>query len=180
MKSLTLALIPALFVMPACHKKAAEPMAQAPIEMPAPPPPAPKRTDAEAVKQMTDHFARVHFELDSDALSTEAKDALSANAEIMNEHPNIRIEVQGHADERGTVDYNIALGQRRAAAVENYLAQVGVSKGRVNIVSYGEEKPVDTRSNTVAWSKNRRCEFRVLTNDPTVEGTVETSTADAQ
>lgn len=166
MKTLSMILVPLVPLAPACKKKAPEPMASE-VEAPAP---ALAMTTAEAVKTMTGHFAKVHFELDSSTLTAESKTALSANAALMQQHPRITIEVQGHADERGTVDYNIALGQRRAKAVSDYLSAMGVGSARVNLVSYGEEDPIVRSSGEVAWSQNRRCEFRILVGEAGVEG----------
>ena len=108
------------------------------------------------------NFERVHFGLDSSTLSDDAKDALAANAGILQRYPSVRVEVQGHADERGTIDYNLALGQRRARSVVTYLQRQGVSPNRLEVVSYGEERPLERGGGEVAWSKNRRAEFRVL------------------
>ena len=87
---------------------------------------------------------------------------LPENAEIMQKHPDIRIEIQGHADERGTTEYNIALGQRRAKAVSDYFVAQGIAPSRLKIVSYGEEKPLTAEQNEMAYSKNRRCEFVII------------------
>jgi peptidoglycan-associated lipoprotein len=162
MTTLRFLLIPVLLLSPACKKKAPEPAA---MEMPAAPDGQKKMTTAEAVSAMSGHFARVHFETDSDQLKAEGKAALSANAAIMQAHPSIKVEVQGHADERGTVDYNVALGQRRAKSVADYMTTVGVSSSRVTTVSYGEEVPLDKRPGEQAWSQNRRCELRILSGD---------------
>lgn len=125
-----------------------------------------------AMQRMAEHFAKVHFEFDSSVLTQGSMDALAANARILQKHPSLTIEVQGHADERGTTDYNLALGQRRATAVTEYLVRMGVSSSRVRMVSFGEELPEDDASNEVAWSKNRRCEFRILSGAEGVEGSV--------
>jgi len=78
----------------------------------------------------------------------------------MRQHNDIKVEVQGHADERGTTDYNLALGERRASAVYSYLSGAGgVSSARLKKISYGEERPLASGSAEAAWSKNRRCEF---------------------
>ena len=134
---------------------------------------APVSTSAEqeAVRQLLENFARVHFEVDEFTLDQAAKEALDENARILQEHVAIRVEVQGHADERGTVDYNLALGQRRADAVADRLAQMGVRPSRVLTVSYGEERPRVVGAGESAWSENRRAEFRVLTGSGAV-GTV--------
>ena len=110
---------------------------------------------------MVKNFQRVYFDFDSATLADDSKAALAENAGIMAANPDIKIELQGHADERGTTDYNLALGQRRADAVRRYLSAQGVAGSRVTVVSYGEEKPLDSRSFEGAWTKNRRAEFRI-------------------
>jgi peptidoglycan-associated lipoprotein len=134
---------------------------------------APNNTAArdQAVRDLVANFEKVHFETDSSSLDGNGKAALEANAQILQTHPELKVEVQGHADERGTVDYNLALGQRRAKAVVEYLAKQGVAPSRLPVVSYGEERPEDTRSGTTAWASNRRAEFRVLTGAQDVQGT---------
>ena len=130
-----------------------------------PPPPAP-------VQEMVKNFNRVYFDFDQATLSADGKASLDANAAIMNQYPDIKLEIQGHADERGTTDYNLALGQKRADAVVQYMLAHGVSSSRVKSVSYGEERPLDGRSSETAWSQNRRAEFRITwSGDAPVQGT---------
>jgi peptidoglycan-associated lipoprotein len=126
-----------------------------------------------AVDALLANFGRVHFDTDSSRLGPDAQDALAANAAILVEHPGLRVEVEGHADERGTIDYNLALGQRRAAAVVDWLVARGVPPGRLRVTTYGEERPLDRRPVEVAWAENRRAEFRVVTGGGGVRGTVE-------
>jgi peptidoglycan-associated lipoprotein len=139
----------------------------------APVPPAATAPDLdEVVERLTSHFARVHFELDSSALSPSALDALSTNAGILQRHPVLHVEVQGHADERGTSDYNLGLGDQRARNVVRALTEMGVPAARLKVISFGEERPAVEGAGEVAWSQNRRCEFRILDRTPDVEGTV--------
>ena len=126
----------------------------------------------EAVQQLIRNFGRVHFAVDRSTLEADAVAALDENAEIQQRHMGIRVEVQGHADARGTVDYNLALGQRRADAVARRLSQMGVHPTRVTTVSYGEERPRAAGTGETAWSENRRAEFRVLTGTG-ARGTIE-------
>lgn len=134
---------------------------------------APSVISDAVIDQLIETFQKVHFELDSAKLTEESMAALAANAKVLQKYPRIRIEVEGHADERGTSDYNLALGDRRARAVTTYLGEMGVAAGRVRVVSYGEEKPEVEGHDESAWSKNRRCEFRVIVPDGNVKGTVE-------
>ncbi|MCA9494797.1 MAG: OmpA family protein [Myxococcales bacterium] len=119
------------------------------------------------------NFARVHFATDSALLDAEARSALAANAEILLDHRDVRVEVQGHADERGTIDYNLALGQRRGRVVIHELVARGVGPARLALVSYGEEKPLMAGAGESVWAENRRAEFRLLTGTQGVHGTVE-------
>ncbi|NDF11666.1 MAG: peptidoglycan-associated lipoprotein Pal [Proteobacteria bacterium] len=99
---------------------------------------------------------RVFFAYDSAELSSNAQRTLQRQAQWMEMNPNLRVTIEGHTDERGTREYNLALGERRASAAKNYLVSLGISGDRVAIISYGKEHPVDPESSEVAWSKNRR------------------------
>ncbi len=102
----------------------------------------------------------VYFAFDSSELLPEAKEALKRNAQWLLENPDVRVIVEGHCDERGTEQYNIGLGERRAKSVMHYLMLLGVEEGRLEIISYGESRPVDPRPIEEAWAKNRRVEFK--------------------
>ena len=104
--------------------------------------------------------AVVYFEYDQFNLTTKSIQALKGVSELMNRNSKITISIEGHADERGTREYNLALGQRRAESVANYLISNGVNKNRFITKSYGEERPLSLGSNDVAWSKNRRVEIK--------------------
>jgi peptidoglycan-associated lipoprotein len=99
---------------------------------------------------------RVFFAYDSSDLAPEATDTLNRQAEWLNRYPNLQITIEGHSDERGTREYNIALGDRRANAVKNYLVSMGVSSSRVNTISYGKERPAVVGSDASSWAQNRR------------------------
>lgn len=160
------------------------PPATSPVEAPPPPAPAPpKPVEAPAPREVTESFEpapvetapvvepsiaelnrsgvlrTVYFAYDSAELSDETRAALRANAEWLNANRKYRIRVEGHCDERGTVEYNLALGQRRADAARDYLVHLGVDPGRLTTISYGEERPADPGHGEDAWSKNRRAEF---------------------
>ena len=100
--------------------------------------------------------ATVYFEFDSFNLSTRSIQALKSITALMQDNPEIEITIAGHADERGTREYNLALGERRANAAKDYLMTYGISSDRISVLSYGKERPVDSGSNPLAWSKNRR------------------------
>ena len=103
----------------------------------------------------------VHFAFDSSALSGEAQAILSKNAKWILGHESAKVVAEGHCDERGTNEYNLALGERRARAVYDYLRSSGVSAEQMSTISYGEELPLDPRSNEEAWRKNRRAHFAI-------------------
>jgi peptidoglycan-associated lipoprotein len=103
----------------------------------------------------------VTFIFDSSALTDAARATLSRHAAWLQAHPSASVTVEGHCDERGTVDYNLALGEQRARAALEYLVGLGVPSGRLRPVSFGKEKPVDPASNEAAWAKNRRAHFVV-------------------
>ena len=100
--------------------------------------------------------ADVYFDLDDSALSDESRERLARNAELLRAQPQFNLTIEGHADERGTNEYNLALGERRANAVRDYLSSLGVDGGRMRTLSYGEERPVCTESAESCWSQNRR------------------------
>lgn len=101
----------------------------------------------------------IFFSFDSSALSNEAQDQLKQNAAWLQSHGAQSVVIEGHCDERGTDEYNVALGERRAVSAKQYLTTLGVGDARVSTVSYGEEKPFDPGHNEEAWSKNRRGHF---------------------
>ena len=126
----------------------------------------------EVQRILIENFQRVYFEYDSSELGQDAKDALGHNADLLNRHRGIQVRIQGHADERGTTEYNLHLGQRRAQRALDYLVNRGVSPERVQLISYGEEIPLERAEGEVAFSKNRRAEFELLMGTDTLRGTV--------
>jgi peptidoglycan-associated lipoprotein len=104
----------------------------------------------------------VHFPFDSSTLTQEAQDNLRANAEFLRQNPEARIVVEGHTDERGADEYNLALGERRAKAVREYLTLLGIDSSRMQTVSYGSQQPAERGGDEDAFSKNRRASFREL------------------
>jgi len=104
----------------------------------------------------------IYFDFDKYDLRPDARKTLEENAKVLKENPTWKILIEGHCDERGSNEYNLALGERRARAAMEYLIQLGIDPSRLSIVSYGEERPVDPRHCEEAWAKNRRCEFVVV------------------
>ena len=108
----------------------------------------------------------IYFDYDKYDLKTEARDTLKANTDWLKKNASARLEIEGHADERGTNEYNLALGAKRAQAARDYLVTLGVSKERLSTISYGEELPVCKEQNEGCWQKNRRARFVVITARP--------------
>lgn len=104
----------------------------------------------------------VFFAFDSFSLSNEGRKALKSNAQYLSENPTATVQVEGHCDERGTTEYNLALGERRANAAKDYLQKLGVDPARISVISYGEERPAEMGSDEAAWAKNRRAAFVIL------------------
>jgi len=101
----------------------------------------------------------VYFDFDVYALRADAKQNLEKNAQTLRQSPDLRIEIQGNCDERGSTEYNLALGQKRAEAARKYLIALGIDDGRINTISFGEENPAVRGHNETAWAKNRRGDF---------------------
>jgi len=101
----------------------------------------------------------IHFEFDKSRITEEARVILQGNAERIKQNPDVMIQIEGHCDERGTNEYNLALGLRRARSTREYLINLGVDPSKLTTISYGEEQPVDPRHNEEAWALNRRAQF---------------------
>lgn len=104
----------------------------------------------------------VHFDYDSFELDEPSRQTLQENAEWLKDHPNTRVEIEGHCDDRGTVEYNLALGAKRAAAAKSYLVALGIGRDRLTTISYGEELPLCHEETESCWSENRRAHFVVV------------------
>ena len=109
---------------------------------------------------------RVFFEFDAATLTKEASTRLAEVGEVLARHLELDVNIQGHADERGSSQYNLALGQKRAESVKKYLAQLGVKEGQIKAVSFGAEKPLDPGHDEEAWKKNRRAEVQATPDEP--------------
>jgi peptidoglycan-associated lipoprotein len=137
-----------------------EPVRETPI------PPEPVTSDplvATDIDQINKNspFQPVFYAFDSAEVDAEAQKVLNANAEILRKYPSWVITIEGHSDERGTAEYNLALGERRAAAARTYLVSLGIPADRLKTVSYGKEFPFDPGHDEAAWAKNRRAHFVV-------------------
>lgn len=125
---------------------------------PAPADPAIGSKDLDALNRESP-LAPVFFALDSFELSAEARALLQASAQVLKQQPSWQVTVEGHCDERGTAEYNLSLGERRALAAKTYLVSLGVAADRLRTVSYGKEFPFDPGHDDAAWAKNRRAHF---------------------
>jgi peptidoglycan-associated lipoprotein len=103
----------------------------------------------------------INFDFDSSAIGPDARKILNANADFFSKNKVSAIVVEGHCDDRGTAEYNMALGQRRAQETKKYLVNLGINESKITTISYGDERPLDTGNNEEAWAKNRRAHFVV-------------------
>lgn len=105
---------------------------------------------------------RIYFDFDQFTLSAEARSVLSDNAKYLQANSGTKVVIEGHCDERGSDEYNLALGESRALAARNYLVSLGINAGRLSVISYGEEKPLVQGEGESVWSQNRRAEFKTV------------------
>ncbi|MBI3793366.1 MAG: peptidoglycan-associated lipoprotein Pal [Nitrospinae bacterium] len=131
-----------------------------------------ERIDAEKVKEeearkaaestpaaVVGKLESIHFDFDKSDIKSDDGKILAKNAEVLKAHPSVNVVIEGHCDERGTAEYNLALGERRASSAKKYLVSLGVEETKLGTISYGEEKPLDEGHNETAWAKNRRAQF---------------------
>lgn len=130
----------------AAEKRAAEAAARAAEEQKA----------REAAAKAAAGLQPIYFDFDKSFIRDDAKPVMKANAEYLKANPKVKVRIEGNCDERGTIEYNQALGQRRAAAAKKYLTDMGISAKRISLISYGKEKPVCSQSTEDCWQKNRR------------------------
>lgn len=157
---LLLVLSVAMLIAGCCEMKTYEPPVEPPpVVEPPPPPPEPEPPPPPPPPPEEIYLEPVYFDFNSYALTPEARNALRANASMLLRHPGATIRIEGHCDERGSNEYNIKLGERRAEAAMKFLEEQGVDRMRMSYVSFGEERPLEKASNEAAWRKNRRVEF---------------------
>ena len=145
----------------------AEPVTPAPRETPVADFPAEPTTKTD-VDPSVDELNRqgvlktVYFDYDQEQLRDDARATLQQNAQWLRAHPGYKVRIEGNADDRGTIEYNLALGQRRADSVREYLGSLGANTGDLEVISFGEEKPVSEGGEETSWSKNRRADFVIV------------------
>jgi peptidoglycan-associated lipoprotein len=124
--------------------------------------PAPVEEELEAgIAAAASKLRDVFFAFDDYSLTEESRDILASDGKVLAQTAKLRIVIEGHCDERGTVEYNLALGEKRAMSAKNYLVNYGIEPSRISIVSYGKERPFDAGHDEEAWAKNRRAHFVV-------------------
>ncbi len=163
-KMATILLLSSAIGLAACSKKAPADIPPPPVQTTVPTTPTPPATTPQGPQVGTQaHFAgavgsstTIYFETDRYNIDSQDAAALQAQAQYFARYPQLTFTIEGHADERGTREYNLALGERRANAAKAYLVSLGVDANRVSVVSYGKERPVALASNEAAWAQNRR------------------------
>jgi peptidoglycan-associated lipoprotein len=137
---------------------AAEPSSSAAAEA------AARRAEEEQAAKDAGGLKPVYFDYDRSVIRDDAKPVMKANVEWLKAHPAVAVRIEGNCDERGTIEYNQALGQRRAAAAKRYLVDLGIPSSRITLISYGKDKPSCTDSTEDCWQQNRRGDFAVTNN----------------
>jgi peptidoglycan-associated lipoprotein len=127
---------------------------------PPPPPPPPKPVEISDEELFGRNVKDAFFDFDKSNIRPDAEQALTADADFLKAHPNIRFTIEGHCDERGSEEYNLGLGDRRATSAKEFLVNLGVSADRISTISYGKNRPVCTEHNEDCWQRNRRAHFR--------------------
>ena len=169
LSNVTLVALILTFLFVGCSKEEPPPPtaeAQPRPAAPPPPPPAPAPTPLPGPSISQQAFQEfqnqdIYFDFDKYDLRTDARTTLDRKASFLNQNSSVRVQVEGHCDERGTNEYNMALGERRANAAKQYLTTAGISAGRLSTISYGEERPLDSGHTEAAWARNRRAHFVV-------------------
>jgi peptidoglycan-associated lipoprotein len=167
LSSVTLVALILTFLFVGCAKEEPPPptVEARPPAAPPPPPPPPPVTPPPAGPSISQQEFQafqnqdIYFDFDKYDLRTDARTILDRKASFLNQNSSVRVQIEGHCDERGTVEYNLALGERRANAAKQYLTTAGISAGRLSTISYGEERPLDPGQNEAAWARNRRDHF---------------------
>lgn len=129
---------------------------------------AERRSKRAAFKKAMSEFGNsvIYFDFDKSGIRPDMRPMMDQKAQFLLEYPSVRVQIEGHCDERGTAEYNVALGNRRAQTTKDYLVSLGVSSSRIDTVSYGEERPNDPRNHELAWAKNRRAKFNIIGGIP--------------
>jgi peptidoglycan-associated lipoprotein len=154
------------FITTGCGKKKTSqtptPTTRTPERKPAPQPQvqqAPRQTEEGLKAPSNLKLSNIFFDYDKSNIKSDQRSSIADNAAILSKYRTLRIRIEGHCDERGSDEYNLALGQRRCDATRQYLIEYGISSSRISTLSYGESRPVSLGHNETSWAQNRRCEF---------------------
>ena len=153
-------------VEPAVVEPKPAPVPPAPAPVPPRPTPAPAVEDVDRAQRLRAEIqafeaTHIHFDFDKSDIRPDAKAVLEKKAAWLRVNPDYKVRIEGHCDERGTSEYNLALGDRRAKSTMRYLNALGISNARMSTVSYGKERPLCLEKNEACWSRNRRAEFKL-------------------
>jgi peptidoglycan-associated lipoprotein len=166
---LAVSILMAVFLMlNSCSKKTTKVDTQPPSVVEETPPPVEKEpAKIEPPKEETKpgielSFKTVYFDFDKYEIRSSQREMIAHNANVLEAYPSVKVLIVGNCDERGTIEYNLALGDKRANAVKEYLRNYGINNDRLSTLSYGEEQPADGGHNEEAWAKNRRAEFKIV------------------
>ncbi|KPK75089.1 MAG: hypothetical protein AMJ89_04855 [candidate division Zixibacteria bacterium SM23_73] len=162
-----LVVVLALVLLASCgpKEKIMEEEPEAPVVTEPEQPPAEPEIPREEVERelvTQEDLQPIYFDFDKYDLRPGDREILNRNSQVLKENPTVKIRIEGNCDERGTVEYNLALGERRARAAMEYLINLGVAAGRISIISYGKERPKYPGHNEGVWSKNRRDDFMIV------------------
>lgn len=152
----------ALVLASGCSKKpkpAVDVTQQEQPKTPPPPPPPPPVETPKPVEKPAMELTDVYFDYDKSNLRDDARQSLEQDAQMLQQNPEVAVTLEGHCDERGTVEYNLALGDRRAQSAKAFLVEYGIDASRLSTISYGKERPFATGHDETAWSQNRRVHF---------------------
>ena len=122
---------------------------------------APQKVEEKVAELNESALETIYFDFDKSDIKADQRDRMNRNARLLNDNKTVKIRLEGNCDERGTNEYNMALGDRRANSVRQFLMDYGISDSQITTISYGEERPIDPGHNEDAWAKNRRCEFKI-------------------
>ncbi len=158
-------------VISGCAKKEvvkpeAKPQAKAEVSTPAQPSAPASTMTAQQTRQMTldevqKELRMIHFDFNKYNIRPDAKTILENNAKVLRENPNVKVQIAGYCDDRGSVEYNLALGEKRAQSAKDYLVTLGIPSSDLSTISYGKSDPIDPSNNEKAWAMNRRDEFHI-------------------
>ncbi len=121
-----------------------------------------QQTAEKSIEEIQKELEMIHFDFDRYNIRPDAKTTLEQDSKVLSDNPNVKVQIAGYCDERGSVEYNLALGEKRAKSAADYLETLGIAPGRLSTISYGKSDPIDPGHNEKAWAMNRRDEFHIV------------------